>query len=88
MKKGPREGRGVVSSVKELRGPFEVDLVAQTFPCLDSLIAECVTTVEIKLGYWLDLENEAKPLRAARELEELESVTARRTFLVAHAFPP
>ena len=41
---------------------------AQSLPRLDALIAEGVTTIEIKSGYGLDLENEAKSLRAARRL--------------------
>lgn len=82
-----RAGGGIVSSVKALRSASEADLVAQTLPRLDALMAEGVTTVEIKSGYGLDLENEAKSLRAARKLAELRQVTVRTTFLGAHALP-
>ena len=63
-------------------------MCAQSLPRLDALIAEGVTTVEIKSGYGLDLENEAKSLRAARRLGEERPVTVRTTFLGAHALPP
>ncbi len=83
-----RAGGGIVSSVKALRAASEDELVAQSLPRLDALIAEGVTTVEIKSGYGLDLENEAKSLRAARRLGEERPVTVRTTFLGAHALPP
>ena len=55
-----RAGGGIVSSVKALRAASEDELVAQSLPRLDALIAEGVTTVEIKSGYGLDLENETQ----------------------------
>jgi imidazolonepropionase len=63
-----RAGGGIVSSVKALRAASEEELVAQSLPRLDALMAEGVTTMEIKSGYGLDLDNEAKSLRAARRL--------------------
>lgn len=83
-----RAGGGIVSSVRSLRAASEEDLVAQSLPRLDALMAEGVTTVEIKSGYGLDLDNERKTLRAARRLAELRDVTVRTTFLGAHALPP
>ncbi|WP_432284069.1 imidazolonepropionase [Aminobacter sp. BA135] len=83
-----RAGGGIVSSVKALRAASQADLVAQTLPRLDALVSEGVTTVEVKSGYGLDLDNEAKSLRAARQLAELRPVTVRTTFLGAHALPP
>jgi imidazolonepropionase len=83
-----RSGGGIVSSVKALRAAREDDLVAQSLPRLDALIAEGVTTVEIKSGYGLDLANERKSLRAATKLGETRRVSVRRTFLGAHALPP
>ena len=83
-----RAGGGIVSSVKALRAASADELVRQTLPRLDALIAEGVTTVEVKSGYGLDLENEAKSLRAARRLAIERSVTVRTTFLGAHALPP
>ena len=83
-----RAGGGIVSSVRSLRAASEAALVKQTLPRLDALMAEGVTTVEVKSGYGLDLENEAKSLKAARALEDARPVTVRTTFLGAHALPP
>ena len=60
----------------------------QSLPRLDALIAEGVTTIEIKSGYGLDLPNERKALRAAARLGEARRVRVRRTYLGAHALPP
>ena len=83
-----RAGGGIVSSVRALRAASEDELVRQSLPRLDALIAEGVTTIEIKSGYGLDLDNEAKSLRAARRLGEERPVTVRTSFLGAHALPP
>src|SRR5262245_48961736 len=83
-----RAGGGIVSSVKALRAASEDTLVTETLPRLDALISEGVTTVEVKSGYGLDLENEAKSLHAARRLGLVRRVTVRTTFLGAHALPP
>ncbi len=83
-----RAGGGIVSSVRALRQASEAELVAQSLPRLDALIAEGATTVEIKSGYGLDLDNELKALRAARQLATLRPVTIRTSFLGAHALPP
>lgn len=82
-----RAGGGIVSSVKALRAASEDELVRQTLPRLDALIAEGVTTVEVKSGYGLDLENEVKSLRAARRLSAERPVAVRTTCLAAHALP-
>ncbi|MDG4884243.1 imidazolonepropionase [Mesorhizobium sp. WSM4884] len=83
-----RAGGGIVSSVKSLRAASEDELVAETLPRLDALIAEGVTTVEVKSGYGLDADNEKKSLRAARRLASERPVTVRTTCLAAHALPP
>jgi imidazolonepropionase len=83
-----RAGGGIVSSVKALRQASEDDLMRQSLPRLDALLAEGVTTIELKSGYGLDLENEAKSLRAARRLGRERKVTVRTSFLGAHALPP
>ncbi|RWM15983.1 MAG: imidazolonepropionase [Mesorhizobium sp.] len=83
-----KAGGGIVSSVKALRAASQHELVAQSLPRLDALIAEGLTTIEIKSGYGLDIENEKKSLRAARLLGEHRPVTVRTSFLGAHALPP
>lgn len=82
-----RAGGGIVSSVKSLRAASEDELVAQTLPRLAALMAEGVTTVEVKSGYGLDVANEMKSLRAARRLGEGAAVTISTTCLAAHALP-
>jgi imidazolonepropionase len=83
-----KAGGGIVSSMKALRAASEGELVRQSLPRLDALISEGVTTIEIKSGYGLDLENEAKSLAAARQLARVRDVTVRTSFLGAHALPP
>src|SRR5262249_26055879 len=55
---------------------------------LAALHDEGVTTIEIKSGYGLAREHEARMLRVARRLGETEGVTVRTTYLAAHALPP
>jgi imidazolonepropionase len=83
-----RAGGGIVSTVKATREASEAELLAQSLPRLHALLGEGVTTVEIKSGYGLALEHEAKMLRVARTLGEQEGVDVRTTFLGAHALPP
>jgi imidazolonepropionase len=83
-----RAGGGIVSTMKATRAASEDELVASALPRLDALIAEGVTTVEVKSGYGLDLESELKMLRAARRLGEVLPVRIVTTFLGAHALPP
>lgn len=83
-----RAGGGIVSTVKATRAAGEDDLVAAARPRIDALSAEGVTTLEIKSGYGLDTETEARMLRAARRLGDTMPVTVATTFLGAHALPP
>lgn len=82
-----RAGGGIVSSVRQVRDASEADLVAETLPRLDALIAEGVTTVEVKSGYGLTVEDELKMLRAARSVGDQRPVNLRTTYLGAHATP-
>jgi imidazolonepropionase len=83
-----RGGGGILSTVKATRAASEEQLVSAALPRLDALIAEGVTTIEIKSGYGLELETEARQLRAARRLGEMRPVSVATTFLGAHALPP
>jgi imidazolonepropionase len=83
-----REGGGILSTVLATRAATEEELVAQSRPRLRALLAEGVTTVEIKSGYGLEYETEARMLRAARRLEVEEPVTVSTSLLAAHALPP
>jgi imidazolonepropionase len=82
-----RAGGGIVSSVTQLRAATEAELVRQTLPRLDALLAEGVTTVEVKSGYGLTIADELKMLRAARLLAAERSVSVATSYLGAHATP-
>ena len=83
-----RAGGGIASTVEATRAASEEELAAQSLPRLRALMGEGVTTVEIKSGYGLSLEHEAKALRVARSLGVAQAVDVRTTFLGAHALPP
>lgn len=83
-----KAGGGIVSTVQATRAASEEALFAAARPRLERLMADGVTTVEIKSGYGLALEPELKQLRVARRLGESLPVTVRTTFLAAHALPP
>jgi imidazolonepropionase len=82
-----RAGGGIRSTVAATRRAGEDELHALAVPRARSLMAEGLTTLEVKSGYGLSLEDEAKCLRAARRLGEL-GVSVRTTYLGAHALPP
>ena len=83
-----RAGGGIVSTMKATRAASEADLVDAALPRLDALLAEGVTTIEIKSGYGLSLDDELKMLGAARKLGEARGVTVSTSLLAAHAVPP
>lgn len=83
-----RAGGGIVSSVQATRAADEATLLSSTLARLDALIAEGVTTLEVKSGYGLDLETEARCLKVARRLERQRPISVTTTFLGAHALPP
>jgi imidazolonepropionase len=83
-----RAGGGIVSTVAATRAASEDELLASAAPRLRRMLGEGVTAVEIKSGYGLDAETEAKMLRVARRLGRELPVTVYTTFLGAHALPP
>ena len=83
-----KAGGGIVATVKATRGASAAELAAQSLPRLQRLMAEGVTTIEIKSGYGLALEHERKTLAVARALGRSNPITVRTTFLGAHATPP
>jgi len=83
-----RGGGGIASTVKATRRASVEQLVATALPRLDTLIAEGVTTIEIKSGYGLDLDTERRQLQAARQLGSERAVSIRTSFLGAHTVPP
>ncbi|WP_417312184.1 imidazolonepropionase [Ectopseudomonas khazarica] len=83
-----KAGGGILSTVRATREASEEALLAASLPRLDALLADGVTTVEIKSGYGLTLSDELKMLRVARRLGELRPVRVTTTLLGAHALPP
>jgi imidazolonepropionase len=83
-----RAGGGIMSTVRATRAASVGELLRQSAPRVASLLAEGVTTLEIKSGYGLDLASEENMLRAARRIGELMPVRVAATFLGAHALPP
>jgi imidazolonepropionase len=83
-----RAGGGIMSTVTATRAATEAALVVSALPRLDCLIAEGVTTIEIKSGYGLERDSELRMLRAAAKLAKHRAITVVPTFLGAHALPP
>lgn len=83
-----RAGGGILSTVKATRAASEAELFTSADRRLGALIAEGVTTVEIKSGYGLEQQAELKQLAVARRLGSERPVRVRTTFLGAHAVPP
>ena len=83
-----KAGGGIVSTMKATRSSSLAELVENALPRLDALIAEGVTTLEIKSGYGLTIDDEMRMLRAARKLSTLRPVTIVTSWLAAHAVPP
>lgn len=83
-----RAGGGILSSVRATRDADEASLLKSALRRVDHLIAEGVTTIEVKSGYGLTVADELKMLRVARRLGELRPVRVITTLLGAHALPP
>lgn len=83
-----RAGGGIMSTVRATRAASDAELLRQSLLRVKALLAEGVTTLEIKSGYGLDQQSEAKMLRVARTIGARLPVTVRTSFLGAHALPP
>ncbi|MCS7216280.1 imidazolonepropionase [Thermus sp.] len=81
-------GGGILTTVRATRAASEEELVQLAAPRLGRMLAQGVTTVEVKSGYGLTLADELKMLRAVRRLAEALPLTLVPTFMGAHAFPP
>ena len=82
-----RRGGGIASTVAATRGTAEDDLVRAATRRAVHLLSDGVTTVEIKSGYGLDLDTEARMLAAARRVGDELPLRIRTTFLGAHTVP-
>ena len=82
-----RAGGGIYSTVTATREASEEDLLGSALTRVDALIAEGVTTIEIKSGYGLNIDSEIKMLRVARRIARERPVRVKTSFLGAHAIP-
>ena len=82
-----KAGGGIVSTVTATREATEDELFEQASRRLKSLMADGVTSSEIKSGYGLDEANELKMLRVARRLGDEFPINVRTSCLAAHALP-
>src|SRR5262249_22204151 len=83
-----REGGGIASSVRGVRGASEEQLVALALPRLQRLLEQGVTSAEAKSGYGLEPETELRMLRTVRALGARQPISLVPTFLWPHALPP
>lgn len=83
-----KQGGGIISTVKATRKASESELIELALPRLEGLIRSGVTSVEVKSGYGLTLNDELKMLRAAKALEDHKRIKVSTTLLAAHALPP
>lgn len=82
------QGGGILSTVRATRSASQAQLVASARQRLDHLLAEGVTTVEIKSGYGLEIASELRMLQAIRQLAQQVPAQIQATCLAAHAVPP
>jgi imidazolonepropionase len=81
-------GGGIVSTMRATRAATVEQLVAESHPRLEAMLALGTTTVEIKTGYGLDTASELKMLQAIALLASSHPLDLVPTFLGAHAVPP
>ncbi|RYZ35232.1 MAG: imidazolonepropionase [Myxococcaceae bacterium] len=82
-----RAGGGIVNTVGATRAASEEELARLALPRLERLLAQGVTTAEVKSGYGLSLADELKMLRAVKRLGALSPLELVPTLLCAHAVP-
>jgi len=82
------KGGGILNTVNHVRAAAKKELKKTARKYLNSMMRHGTTTVEIKSGYGLDMDNEVKMLESINELNNEEVITIIPTFLGAHAVPP
>lgn len=80
-------GGGIWSSVQHTRKASETELLESLLKRIERLLNLGITTIEIKSGYGLDLENELKMLRVIKKAQEKTKATLIPTCLSAHLKP-
>jgi imidazolonepropionase len=82
------EGGGIRVTMEAVRRTSLDDLVELALPRLARMLANGVTTAEVKSGYGLNVEDETKMLRAVRLLDARQPIDLVGTYLAAHTTPP
>jgi len=83
-----RGGGGILSTAAATSRLDEAELASTALPRVDALLADGVTTLEIKSGYGLELDVELRMLRAARHIGTLRPLSVSTSYLAAHVVPP
>ncbi|HQR07406.1 MAG TPA: imidazolonepropionase [Gemmatales bacterium] len=83
-----KQGGGILNTVRSTRALSEEELFQVSLPRAKAMLAEGVTTLEIKSGYGLTLDDELKMLKVARRIGETLPIEISRTLLAAHSVPP
>jgi imidazolonepropionase len=82
-----KRGGGIHASVRDFRDRSEDDLYDLALPRIQELMSYGTTTLEIKSGYGLTVEDELKALRVIGRLAERLPVRIVATWLGAHEIP-
>lgn len=80
-------GGGIWSTVTNTRKETQENLYKSTFENAQKLLENGITTIEIKSGYGLSIEDELKMLRAINQVKNNSKVDIVPTFLGAHMKP-
>jgi imidazolonepropionase len=83
-----KRGGGIHASVRDFRERSEDELYELAVPRIQALASYGTTTLEIKSGYGLTLEDELKALRVIGRLAERLPMRVVATWLGAHEIPP
>src|ERR1700733_7452220 len=83
-----RAGGGILSTAAATSRLDEAELADAALARVDTLLADGVTTLEIKSGYGLELDVELRMLRAARRIGALRALSVSTSYLAAHVVPP
>ena len=82
-----QKGGGIHASVRDLRSREEDELYHMTLERVHRLAGYGSTTIEIKSGYGLSLDDELKSLRVIRRVAESTPIRIIPTLLAAHEIP-
>lgn len=88
LRRGRPRRRGILSTVRATRAATAEALLEQTLARADLMMASGATTIEVKSGYGLTLEDELKMLRVARQIARHRPLRVQTTHLATHAVPP